>query len=125
LLQVQRIDHGVRAVEDPALMAYLRDSQLPLTVCPLSNVRLCLFERLEDHNLLELLESGLCVTVNSDDPEYFGGYLNDNFVALVDALELSAPQALRLAENSFRASFSSDAEKAAFQAQLRAYAPSG
>jgi adenine deaminase len=122
LLQVQRIDHGVRAVEDPVLMAYLREQQLPLTVCPLSNVRLCLFERLEDHNLLELLESGLCVTVNSDDPEYFGGYVNDNFVALVDALALNRAQALKLADNSFRASFLSDAEKAGFQEQLAAYA---
>jgi adenosine deaminase len=122
LLQVQRIDHGVRAVEDPTLMAYLLAQQLPLTVCPLSNVRLCVFERLEQHNVLELLEQGLCVTVNSDDPEYFGGYVNDNFVALVDALGLTAAQALKLADNSFRASFLPEAEKAAFRQQLAGYA---
>jgi adenine deaminase len=122
LLQVQRIDHGVRAVEDPALMTYLREQQLPLTVCPLSNVRLCLFERLEDHNLLELLDAGLCVTVNSDDPEYFGGYVNDNFVALVDSLGLDRARALKLADNSFRASFLAEGEKAIFREQLAAYA---
>lgn len=122
VLQVQRIDHGVRAVEDPELMAYLRERQLPLTVCPLSNVRLCVFERLADHNLLDLLDAGLCVTVNSDDPEYFGGYVNDNFTALVDALGLDRTHALKLAENSFRASFLTEAEKSVFQRQLAAYA---
>ncbi|MET0412550.1 MAG: adenosine deaminase [Polyangiaceae bacterium] len=122
LLQVQRIDHGVRAVEDPTLMAYLLEQQLPLTVCPLSNVRLCVFDRLEQHNVLELLDQGLCVTVNSDDPEYFGGYVNDNFVALVDSLGLTAAQALKLADNSFRASFLPEAEKAAFRRELAGYA---
>jgi adenosine deaminase len=121
LLQVQRIDHGVRAVEDPALMAYLREQQLPLTICPLSNVRLCVFDRIEQHNVLELLDQGLCVTVNSDDPEYFGGYVNDNFLALVDALGLTEAQALALADNSFRASFLPEAEKAAFRQQLAGY----
>ena len=124
LLGVKRIDHGVRAVEDPALIDYLRRERVPLTVCPLSNVRLCVFPKLTDHNILQLLESGLCITVNSDDPTYFGGYLNDNFVALVDQLALTREQALTLAHNSFDASFVDDAAKAAFHRQVDDYAES-
>jgi adenine deaminase len=121
LLGVQRIDHGVRAVEDPALVAYLIERQLPLTVCPLSNVRLCVFERLRDHNVLALLRAGLCVTINSDDPEYFGGYVNANYLALASELGMTREQAAQLAHNGFGASFLPAAEKLAFQQQLADY----
>jgi adenine deaminase len=105
LLHVQRIDHGVRCVEDPALVARLARQRIPLTVCPLSNVRLRVFDRMSDHNLKTLLEKGLCVTVNSDDPAYFGGYLLDNFLAVTEALSLSHTQLAQLARNSIEASF--------------------
>jgi adenosine deaminase len=105
LLHVQRIDHGVRCAEDPALVARLARERVPLTVCPLSNVRLRVFDELSDHNLKALLEQGLCVTVNSDDPAYFGGYLLDNFLAVAQALSLSHAQLAQLARNSFEASF--------------------
>lgn len=105
LLKVDRIDHGVRSSEDAELVAYLRERQIPLTVCPLSNVRLQVFGSLEQHNILDLLAAGLCVTVNSDDPTYFGGYLNDNFFALSDAVGLTQQQAVTLCRNSFSASF--------------------
>jgi adenine deaminase len=81
VLQVERIDHGVRCTESPALVQRLARERMPLTVCPLSNVKLCVFPTLAQHNLPALLDAGLCATVNSDDPAYFGGYLNDNFVA--------------------------------------------
>jgi adenosine deaminase len=111
-LQVQRIDHGVRCVEDPALVQRLAAERVPLTVCPLSNVKLRVFDRLGQHNLARLLEAGLCVTINSDDPAYFGGYINDNFVQTFEALpELNARHAYLLARNSFQASFVSDAQK--------------
>lgn len=99
-LGVQRIDHGVRCVEDPALLSYLADTRLPLTVCPLSNVRLRVFDQMAHHNVLRLLEQGLCVTVNSDDPAYFGGYLGANFQALADGLGVSQEQLCRLSLNA-------------------------
>lgn len=105
LLQVERIDHGVRAIEDPQLMARLKALGMPLTVCPLSNVRLRVFPDMRQHNLLQLLDQGLAVTVNSDDPAYFGGYLLDNLIAVRDALGMSRDQAIRLARNSLEASF--------------------
>jgi adenine deaminase len=105
LLKVSRIDHGVRCIEDPQLVEYLVEKQIPLTVCPLSNVKLRVFDSLEKHNLKQLLDLGLCVTVNSDDPAYFGGYIGDNFQAVMDALNLSSDDLRKLAENSFRASF--------------------
>jgi adenosine deaminase len=105
LLKVSRIDHGVRCVEDPQLVDYLIEHQIPLTVCPLSNVKLCVFDTMARHNLRQLLDMGLCVTVNSDDPAYFGGYLNENFEAIHTALELSEDQLHQLARNSFKASF--------------------
>jgi adenosine deaminase len=105
LLRVQRIDHGVRCAEDPALVARLARERMPLTVCPLSNVRLCVFASMADHNLKALLEQGLCVTVNSDDPAYFGGYLQDNFLAVTESLGLSHAQLAQLARNSIEASF--------------------
>ncbi len=105
LLQVSRIDHGVRITEDPELLAEVAVSQIPLTVCPLSNTRLCVFAGMEDHPILSLLEQGLLVTVNSDDPAYFGGYINKNFHAVAEALAPSREQIVQLAKNSFSASF--------------------
>lgn len=105
LLKVSRIDHGVRCIEDKRLMHRLRTEQVPLTVCPLSNVKLRVFDRMADHNILELLDQGLKVTVNSDDPAYFGGFLNDNFSALHAELEMTQIQAVQLVRNSFDASF--------------------
>ncbi|HHQ14790.1 MAG TPA: adenosine deaminase [Chromatiales bacterium] len=105
LLQVSRIDHGVRITEDPELMAEVATRQIPLTVCPLSNVRLCVYPDMGRHPLAKLLEQGLRVTVNSDDPAYFGGYVNANYRAAADALDLSADQILALTRNSFQASF--------------------
>jgi adenosine deaminase len=105
LLKVSRVDHGVRCVEDPVLVDYLVEHQIPLTVCPLSNVKLCVFDTMAQHNLKQLLDLGLCVTVNSDDPAYFGGYLNENFEAIHSALQLSEDQLHQLAQNSFKASF--------------------
>jgi adenosine deaminase len=105
LLGVQRIDHGVRCVEDPALVARLARERIPLTVCPLSNIRLRVFDKISDHNLKTLLNQGLCVTVNSDDPAYFGGYLLDNFLAVAEGLGLSRAELAQLARNSIEASF--------------------
>jgi len=105
ILHVQRIDHGVRCEEDPALVARLARERVPLMVCPLSNVKLKVFARIEDHNLRRLLRQGLCVTVNSDDPAYFGGYLLENFLAVQRGLELTRGELRRLAENSFEAAF--------------------
>ena len=119
VLQVERIDHGVRSVEDPALMQRLAASRVPLTVCPLSNVKLCVYERMAQHQLPALLSAGLCAMVNSDDPAYFGGYLNENFLATFDALpQLGAREAWQLASNSFEASFVPAEQKAAWQARL-------
>ncbi|PCM44935.1 adenosine deaminase [Marinobacter sp. ANT_B65] len=103
LLKVCRIDHGVRAAEDPRLLDRLAEQQIPLTVCPLSNIKLCVFPDMAHHNILELLERGLKVTVNSDDPSYFGGYALENFVALRDGLGMTEDQARRLAQNSMDA----------------------
>lgn len=114
LLKVQRIDHGVRASESEALMQRLADERMPLTVCPLSNTRLKVYEHMSQHVILQLLEKGLCVMVNSDDPAYFGGYMNANFEALADALAMSEQEAKQLAKNSFEASFLSQEQKQAW-----------
>lgn len=112
LLRVERIDHGVRCIEDPALVQRLARERIPLTVCPLSNVRLRVFGSLAGHNLPALLAAGLCATVNSDDPAYFGGYINRNFRETFAALpSLTARDAWRLAANSFEASFADAADK--------------
>lgn len=124
LLGVDRIDHGVRADEDPTLMAYLRETQIPLTVCPLSNVRLCVYDDMAQHNILKLMDAGLRVMVNSDDPTYFGGYLNDNYFALNDALQLTRGQALQLAHNSFTSCFISDVQKQHYLDALTQFARS-
>jgi adenosine deaminase len=111
LLKVERIDHGVRSLEDPALVQRLAAERVPLTVCPLSNVKLRVFDKLEDHNLKKLLDAGLCATINSDDPAYFGGYIGENFLQTQQALELSADEIVSLAKNSFAASFLPDEQK--------------
>ena len=118
LLNVSRVDHGVRSMEDQELIRHLSARQIPLTVCPLSNVKLKVFRSLEAHNLKKMLDAGLRVTVNSDDPAYFGGYVDDNYVAVQEALALSGEQMRRIAENSFEASFLSDDEKRAHIAAL-------
>jgi len=119
VLKVERIDHGVRCVEDPALVQRLAKERVPLTVCPLSNVKLCVFKTMAEHNLPQLLADGLVATINSDDPAYFGGYLNDNFVQTFAALpQLGAREAWQLARNSFEASFAPAAAKQAWQQQL-------
>lgn len=120
VLHVERIDHGVRCLEDPALVARLAREGVPLTVCPLSNVKLCVFPELAQHNLQALLDAGLKVTLNSDDPAYFGGYVNQNYLATFAALGLDASAAYTLARNSLEASFVSEARKAAWVAQLDA-----
>jgi len=105
LLKVKRIDHGVQCIKDEKLVQKLRDEQIPLTVCPLSNVKLRVFEKLENHNLKKLLDKGLMTIVNSDDPAYFGGYLNTNLIECQKALNLSMEDVKRLAINSFKSSF--------------------
>lgn len=114
LLHVERIDHGVRCLEDPALTRRLAHEQVALTVCPLSNVKLRVFDAMGEHNLLALLDAGLLVTVNSDDPAYFGGYMNDNFLSLFASLPLGRVHAQRLARNSFSAAFLDPAVKLRF-----------
>jgi len=111
-LRVERIDHGVRCVEDPALVERLAAERVPLTVCPLSNVKLCVYKTMAEHQLPAMLGAGLCATVNSDDPAYFGGYVNQNYLATFEALpQLTARDAHTLAANSFEASFASAADK--------------
>jgi adenine deaminase len=121
VLHVQRIDHGVRCLEDPALVRRLAVEGVPLTVCPLSNVKLRVFGSMAEHRLPDLLAAGLCVTVNSDDPAYFGGYVNQNFVETFAALpQLTRQHAYTLARNSFKASFAPPEHKARWTAALDA-----
>ena len=121
VLQVERIDHGVQAVHDSNLMVRLARDRVPLTVCPLSNVKLRVFPSMAQHNLRSLLEAGLCVTVNSDDPAYFGGYINDNYVQLFQALGLDSKHAYQLAWNGFEASFVAEDQKRAWEHRLKAF----
>jgi adenosine deaminase len=118
LLGARRIDHGVRCVEEPALVDELAKKQIPLTVCPLSNVKLRVFDDLKDHPLKKLLARGVKVTINSDDPAYFGGYIVDNYLAAQRALDLSEDDIRKLARNSFEASFLTAAEKKHYIAEL-------
>jgi adenosine deaminase len=118
VLKVSRIDHGVRCLEDDSLVERLVADQIPVTVCPLSNVKLCVYDRLEDHPILAMLDRGLNVCINSDDPPYFGGYLLDNFVALRDSLSMSKHQAMQLAANSIRSSFADEDRKQKWLAQI-------
>ncbi len=119
LLKVERIDHGVRSLEDPKLVERLKAQKVPLTVCPLSNVKLRVFDKMADHNLKQLLGQGLCVTVNSDDPAYFGGYLEENYRAVWEALDLSRDELAQLASNSFTASFLPDGKKEHWVQEIR------
>lgn len=121
-LGAERIDHGVRSAEDPALIERLVAERIPLTMCPLSNVKLRVFDRLEDHNLKDLLDRGVRVTINSDDPAYFGGYALDNYVAAAEALNLSRDDLITLARNSIEATFLPVDEKDALLADLEAVA---
>jgi adenine deaminase len=118
ILKVDRIDHGVRCDEDPALVARLKASQTPLTVCPISNVKLRVYPDLAAHNLKRLLDAGLCVTVNSDDPSYFDGYVNRNYTGCQTALGLTQDDIYRLARNSFTGAFLTDGERTRYMTAL-------
>lgn len=118
LLKVKRIDHGVRSIEDLNLLKRLIEEEMPLTVCPLSNLKLKVFDKLSEHNLKKLLDLGVKVTINSDDPSYFGGYMNQNFLETAKALDLNQEDILQLAKNSFEASFLSPQLKAKWIAKL-------
>ncbi len=121
LLQVERIDHGIRCDEDASLVKLLIEKQIPLTVCPLSNVKLRAVKNMQEHNLLKLLRQGVLVTVNSDDPAYFGGYVNENYEAICENLDLSKEELKTLASNSFKASFLRDERKKHFINQISQY----
>ena len=126
VLKVERIDHGVRCIEDPALVQRLAATRVPLTVCPLSNVKLCVYDSMAQHQLGTLLDAGLCATVNSDDPAYFGGYVNQNFVETFAALpHLTAQHAHTLAANSFEASFVDAGQKQHWREALDAVFAAG
>ena len=126
VLKVERIDHGVRCIEDPALVQRLAATRVPLTVCPLSNVKLCVYDSMAQHQLGTLLDAGLCATVNSDDPAYFGGYINQNFVETFAALpHLTAQHAHTLAANSFEASFVDAGQKQRWREALDAVFAAG
>ncbi len=111
LLKIKRIDHGVQCLKDEKLVKKLRESQIPLTVCPLSNIKLCVFDKLEEHNLKKIINENLMATVNSDDPAYFGGYLNENLIQTQSALNLSRQEVKTLIINSFKSSFLNENEK--------------
>ena len=121
LLKVSRIDHGVRCLEDEKLVEFLAKSRIPLTVCPLSNLKLCVFKTMQEHTLKQLLDRGLCITINSDDPAYFGGYLTENFQASQEGSGLTKLELYQLAKNSFEASFLSPIEKEKFYQELDSF----
>jgi adenosine deaminase len=122
ILEVQRIDHGVRCLEDDRLVERLGEEQIPLTVCPLSNVKLQVFPSIRQHDVQALLQRGLLVTINSDDPAYFGGYAADNLSAVADAFDLPPETVLELARNSFRAAFLEESVKDAYLAEVDQFA---
>ena len=121
LLKVSRVDHGVRCTEDPGLVKQLADTRMPLTVCPLSNTKLKVFEHMDQHNIVHLLRQGLCVTINSDDPAYFGGYMNDNFLAVSDSHVMSKAEIAQFTFNAIEASFISIDEKQRLRSITQAY----
>ena len=121
MLGAERIDHGVRCLDDPAVVARLVAERVPLTVCPLSNVKLRVFDEMSAHPLKQMMDAGLLVTVNSDDPAYFGGYLTENFMAVADALDLTLADMIALAKNSFEAAFIDEVQKATYIAEIDAY----
>ncbi|MEX0335287.1 adenosine deaminase [Vibrio tubiashii] len=118
LLKVSRIDHGVRCSDDENLLHALAQSQMPLTVCPLSNTKLKVFEEMHEHNIVELLRRGICVTINSDDPAYFGGYMTDNFLAVAEAHSMTNQELAKFTRNAIAASFISDEEKQKLREKL-------
>ncbi|MGF1733813.1 adenosine deaminase [Photobacterium satsumensis] len=120
-LHVDRIDHGVRCSDDPKLVDYLVVHQVPLTVCPLSNVKLNVFADIAEHNIVDLLKQGVLVTINSDDPAYFGGYLNDNYLAVAEAFDLTKQDVAKFSENAIQASFLSGEKKRLLQQKLEHY----
>ena len=120
ILKVKRVDHGVRCTDDPLLMARLATERVPLTVCPLSNTRLRVYEEMADHRILDLLDRGLCVTVNSDDPAYFGGYMTDNFRALATELNASREQLRMLSLNAVEACWLDEAAKTVLRQRILA-----
>jgi adenosine deaminase len=119
-LGAARIDHGVRCTEDPALVERLRSERVPLTVCPLSNVKLRVFDSIENHNLRKLIDAGLCVTINSDDPAYFGGYINENFGAVCDAFDLNRAEISALGRNSIEGAFMDESRRQEIIGELEA-----
>ncbi|MEA3327815.1 MAG: adenosine deaminase, partial [Chloroflexota bacterium] len=121
LLNVKRIDHGVRSIDDPKLINYLVENQIPLTVCPLSNIKLCVFDDMANHNIKQLLDLGVRVTINSDDPAYFGGYMNENFLATQEGLNLSKKDLYQISTNSINASFLESGRKDALKVELDHY----
>ena len=118
ILNVERIDHGVRCLEDPTLVERLRSAQTPLTVCPLSNIKLKVFPQMADHNIVAMDRAGLCVTINSDDPAYFGGYINENFAAVQRAFDLDQAALVQYATRSVEASFASGERKRALREEI-------
>ena len=122
LLKIDRMDHGNRSMEDEGLIRRLAAEQMTLTVCPLSNLKLCVVDDLKDHPVPEMLRQGLHVTLNSDDPAYFGGYVNDNYARLAEAVGLTRDQVTQIARNSFEGSFLPDADKARHLAEIDRYA---
>jgi len=121
ILKIDRLDHGNRALESDELIEKLRSAQIALTVCPLSNLKLCVVDDLSKHPMISMLDHGLLATVNSDDPSYFGGYINDNYHALQKSLNLSAEQIIQLAKNSFTGSFLSDDKKQEYLTEIDDY----
>jgi adenosine deaminase len=121
VLKIHRIDHGNRSLEDPKLVERIVDEQIALTVCPLSNLKLKVVDNLKDHPLKTMLDKGIKATVNSDDPAYFGGYINDNFIKTAEALDLSENDIYKLAQNSFEASFADDERKSEMLKQLEEF----
>lgn len=121
ILQISRIDHGVRCMEDERLVAELVRRQIPLTVCPLSNIRLRVFPSMQAHNLKRMLQRGLCVSINSDDPAYFGGYVNENYIEAADALGFERSDLVQLARNSFIASSLDTIQKQLYLNELQRY----
>ncbi|MFV0345823.1 MAG: adenosine deaminase [Bacteroidales bacterium] len=121
LLKVDRIDHGNASIENEEMLLFLKGKQIPLTLCPLSNIALCVIDDMKKHPIKDMLDRGLLVTVNSDDPAYFGGYVNENYKALADAFSLSKAELLQLAENSFKASFLDATHKQKYIDALKVY----
>ncbi len=121
MLKISRVDHGVRCVEDDQLLARLIEEKTPLTVCPLSNIKLCVFDDMKQHNIVELLRKGVAVTINSDDPSYFGGYMTDNFLAVHDAHPMTHQELAQFTLNAIEGSFISDEMKQGYRDQVMDY----